>query len=144
MASRKAKLTAGRLRVAPVMFMFERKGVIRLSPLGGGGGATFDTLFDAAVEAGAEDVQELDPEDGDGHWEVTTAPGDLSTVAGVLAAPPHDALYRVDNSELAFIPNDPVDVGPDGIDEDKAELIERAIAGLEEEQDVIRVWTNLA
>lgn len=122
--------------------MFERKGVIRLSPQGDG--ATFDGLFDAAVEAGAEDVQELDAAEGDGHWEVTTAANDLSAVAGTLGAPPHDALYAVVHSELAYIPTDPVEVGPEGIDEEKAEGIEKAIAALEEEPDVVRVWTNLA
>lgn len=130
-------------RVAPVAFMFERKGVIRLSPQEGSK-ATFDSLFDAAAEAGAEDVKELDPEEGEGHWEVVTSPNDLSTVTGVLSAAPHDALYSVNNSELAYIPNDPVEVGPEGLEEDKAEAIERAIEALEEEPDVVRVWTNLA
>lgn len=122
--------------------MFERKGVIRLSPQGDK--ATFDSLFDAAVEAGAEDVAELDAEDGEGHWEVITSPGDLSTVTTSLSSPPHDKLYSVNNSELAYIPNDPVEVGPEGIDEERAEAIEKAIAALEEEPDVVRVWTNLA
>lgn len=137
------RLADASARVAPVAFMFERKGVIRLSPQEGSK-ATFDSLFDAAVEAGAEDVKELDPEDGEGHWEVVTSPNDLSTVSGVLSSAPNDALYSVNNSELAWIPNDPVEVGPEGIDEEKAESIEKAIELLEEEPDVVRVWTNLA
>lgn len=118
--------------------MFERKGIIRLSPQGK---ATFDSLFDAAVEAGAEDVQELEPEDGEVVWEVTTAPSDLGTVTSALS---NEELYSISDSELVYIPNDPVEVGPEGIDEERAEAVEKAVGNLEEEPDVVRVWTNLA
>lgn len=50
--------------------MFERKGVVRVAPVEGQEGATFDALFEAALEGGAEDVREVETEDGT-LWEVS-------------------------------------------------------------------------
>lgn len=47
--------------------MFERKGIIRLQPQEG---ATFDALFETAVDGGAEDVREVDAEEGT-LWEAS-------------------------------------------------------------------------
>lgn len=48
-------------RIAPVAYLFEKKGVIVVSAAAGRG---FDELFEVAVEAGAEDVREVEDEDG--------------------------------------------------------------------------------
>lgn len=50
--------------MAPVSFLFEKKGVIVLSPISSSAAITFDEVFEAAVEAGAEDVKENQDEDG--------------------------------------------------------------------------------
>lgn len=57
----------GRYRIAPVAFMFEKKGLITIDP--SKSTRTFDELFDAAVEAGAEDVKESETEEGP-EWSV--------------------------------------------------------------------------
>lgn len=65
----KELLSKGGARVSPVGFMFERKGVLRVAPIEGQEDATFDNLFEAALEGGAEDVREVEGEDGT-LWEV--------------------------------------------------------------------------
>jgi transcriptional/translational regulatory protein YebC/TACO1 len=63
-----------RCRVAPVAYLFDKKGLIQISPTGAtgatGAGRTFDDLFDLAVEAGAEDVREIES-DQEVLWEVS-------------------------------------------------------------------------
>jgi transcriptional/translational regulatory protein YebC/TACO1 len=54
--------------MAPVAFMFEKKGLITIDP--SKSSRTFDELFEAAVEAGAEDVQETEGEEGP-EWAVS-------------------------------------------------------------------------
>lgn len=66
----KELLAKGGARVSAVGFMFERKGVVRVAPVEGQEGATFDALFEAALEGGAEDVREVETEDGT-LWEVS-------------------------------------------------------------------------
>lgn len=51
-------------RFAPVLFLFEKKGLIVVSPTPGDGAKGFDDIFDIAVEAGAEDVKEVEGESG--------------------------------------------------------------------------------
>lgn len=48
-------------RIAPVAYLFDKKGVIVLSASSGG---SFDELFEIAVEHGAEDVREMEDEMG--------------------------------------------------------------------------------
>ena len=57
-----------RCRIAPVAFMFEKKGLIVVEPVREAG-ASFDNLFELAVEGGAEDVKEVDGDEGI-EWEV--------------------------------------------------------------------------
>lgn len=52
--------------MSPTAFLFERKGVIKLSLDPGTDRETaFDTLFEVAVEAGAEDVKVVLPTEDD-------------------------------------------------------------------------------
>lgn len=79
--------------------------------------------------------------------QVVSAPTDLGTLTTLLTSPPHDTLYSLQTSELAYLPNDPVPVTEDGegatISEDKVETVMKAVNALEEEADVVRVWTNI-
>ncbi len=75
-----------------VTFIFDRKGVIMLD----GERCDMDTVMDAAIEAGAEDVEE----EG-GMISVTTAMEDMQSVSEALTA----AELPVTSSELAQIPN---------------------------------------
>ncbi|GMK57548.1 hypothetical protein CspeluHIS016_0403820 [Cutaneotrichosporon spelunceum] len=142
----KEMLSKGGARISPVGFMFERKGVVRLSPIEGQEDATFDNLFEAALEGGAEDVASVEGEDGM-MWEIISGPTDLAALTTHLTSAPHDTLYELQTSELAYLANDPVPVTADGagasVSEDKVETVMKAVTLLEEEGDVVRVWTNI-
>src|SRR5690606_17742143 len=60
-----------------VAFMFDKKGLIAVEK----GSASFDEVFEAAVEAGADDVV-----DGDDGIEITTSPQAFEPVKQALAA----------------------------------------------------------
>lgn len=120
---------------------------------------TFDQLFDIALEHGAEDVREIlddtRPETGTRSWEIITALSDLVAITEAFSSPPHNAKWQVDSSERTFLPIDPLPVlvtpesgdmsgaQEDGITESNAELVERALDILENEREVVKVWTNL-
>lgn len=63
------RLTLFSNNMTTVAYLFERKGVVRVTPTTEGG-ATFDTLFDTALDGGAEDVREVEEEEGT-QWEVS-------------------------------------------------------------------------
>ena len=87
-----------------------------------------DEMLDAAIEAGAEDVES----DEDGH-EIWTGQESLHEVARLL----EERLGEADGVKLAWRPQSPVDVGG----EDAGQLI-RLIDALEEDDDVQTVWGN--
>lgn len=53
--------------------MFEKKGLVVVGPASTDSGASFDGLFELAVDGGAEDVKEFEGEDGV-EWEVSQYP----------------------------------------------------------------------
>lgn len=55
--------------MTPVAYLFERKGVVRVTPVAESA-ATFDSLFETALEGGAEDVRVVEDED-EVIWEVS-------------------------------------------------------------------------
>lgn len=77
-----------------------------------------------------------------------SGPTDLGTLTTLLTSPPHDALYSLQTSELAYLANDPVQVTSDGegasVAEDKVETVMKGVNALEDDGDVVRVWTNIA
>ena len=87
-----------------------------------------DEMLDAAIEAGAEDVES----DEDGH-EIWTSQESLHEVARAL----EERLGEAEGVKLAWRPQTSVDVGG----EDAGQLI-RLIDGLEEDDDVQTVWGN--
>jgi transcriptional/translational regulatory protein YebC/TACO1 len=87
-----------------------------------------DALFEAAIEAGAEDVES----DEDEH-RIWTAQEDLHGVARAL----EDALGEAESVKLAWRPSTPVEVGAD-----EAGQLLRLIDALEEDDDVQTVWGN--
>ncbi len=107
-----------------VAWQFERKGTIAVPAAVG-----FDRLFEAAVEAGAEDVIE-----GDEELEVRTAPADLKIV--------HDALrgqgIEISSMDLVMTPKNSMSLEP----RDAAQVL-KLVDFLEEMDDVRRVFTNL-
>jgi YebC/PmpR family DNA-binding regulatory protein len=87
-----------------------------------------DQLFEAAIEAGAEDVES----DEEGH-QIWTGLDDLHGVARALEA----ALGPPESVRLAWRPQNSVEVG----EQDAAQLL-RLVDTLEEDDDVQTVWGN--
>ncbi|MBU2502627.1 YebC/PmpR family DNA-binding transcriptional regulator [bacterium] len=107
-----------------VGFIFDRKGQIALD----GGRCDFDTVMDAAIEAGAEDVEQ------DGTViTVTTAMGDLHAVSNTLTK----AGLPVQSAELANLPNTWVKV-----EEKDALSLMKLITAMDDLDDVSAVSAN--
>jgi YebC/PmpR family DNA-binding regulatory protein len=87
-----------------------------------------DTVFDAALEAGAEDVSSTE----DGH-EIWTAQGDLHEVAKAL----EKALGEPEGVKLAWRPQVMVSV-----DEKDAGTLMKLLDALDDDDDVQTVWGN--
>jgi len=107
-----------------VSFMFERKGLV-VYPMGAGDA---DTVFEAAIEAGAEDVEST----GDGH-EIYCADTDLNDVSTALEA----ALGESETTKLIWKPTTTTSLELDG-----AQKLMRLIEALEDDDDVQTVTAN--
>ena len=107
-----------------VSFIFDRKGMIILD----GGRCDLETAMEAAIEAGAEDVEEEE-----GLISVTTAMEDLQKVGGVLT----EAGLPITSMELVRIPNTTVQV-----EEKDAMTLLRLINFMDDLDDVAKVSAN--
>jgi YebC/PmpR family DNA-binding regulatory protein len=107
-----------------VNFLFDRIGMIRY----GADVASADDMFEAAVEAGAEDV-----ESGEAGHEIICAPDDLSTVRDALEG-------RFGTAEAASLDWRPQNTVP--VDEGAAETLFKFLDILDDSDDVQRVATN--
>ncbi len=105
-----------------VAFQFARKGVIRVKGAG-------DDLMLAALDAGAEDIQEEEQEST-----IYTDPKELAKVRDGLKG----AGIEVIEAELAYEPNASVEIS----DQDTAAKIERLMDALDELDDVTATHTN--
>ena len=108
-----------------VSYLFNRKGVI-LVPADD---TTEDDVLTAVLEAGAEEVNDLD-----GSFEVICEPTDLVQVRTAL----QDAGLDYDSAEASFVPSVSVEVGLSA-----ATKILRLIDALEDLDDVQNVFSNL-
>lgn len=108
-----------------VAWMFESKGKITVAR----DSIDFDSLFEAAVEAGADDV-----EDGDDEWLVMTAREDLYAVEAALAK----AGVKVGEAVLTQVPSTTVEL----TEVTKAAQVLRLVDALEESDDVQNVYAN--
>lgn len=107
-----------------VMFMFARKGLIEYSV----SACSAERMLEAAVEAGAEDVQSSD----DGHL-VWCADSDLGDVAGAL----EPVLGEAASARLEWRPDNNV-----ALDVEQMQSLLRLTDALEDDDDVQRVTTN--
>jgi YebC/PmpR family DNA-binding regulatory protein len=103
---------------------FSRLGLIEYP----GSAGDAEKVFEAAIEAGAEDVES----DEDGH-QIWTTVDDLHGVARALET----NLGEAENVKLAWRPQTMVDVG-----EGDAVLLIRLVETLEDDDDVQTVWGN--
>ncbi len=106
-----------------VAFMFDRKGQILFDA-----DTDFDTIFEAALEAGAEDVKEED-----GIIEVVTDPNDFEVVRNSLT----DKGLISQSAEITMIPQN---VNP--IEGKQAESLMKMIDVLEDNDDVQNIHAN--
>lgn len=107
-----------------VGFMFERVGIIRLKKDAGDA----DSVFEAALEAGADDVQS----DDDGH-EITCNPDDFAGVRDGL----EEKFGEPAEARLDWKPNTTTE-----LDEGTAETLLKLLDVLDDNDDVQRVASN--
>ncbi|MCK5737383.1 MAG: YebC/PmpR family DNA-binding transcriptional regulator, partial [Spirochaetaceae bacterium] len=108
-----------------VSYMFNRKGLIAIDAEN----LDFEALFEAALEAGAEDVTE------EGSIvEVITEPGDFADVLEALQAAGFEQL----SAEVLMIPENTV-----SLEDEKVAKVLRLIDRLEDNDDVQSVASNL-
>ena len=107
-----------------VSHAFDRVGLIEYPAKAGDP----DSVFEAALDAGAEDVSSSD----DGH-EIWTAQGSLHEVAKALES----ALGEADGAKLAWRPQVMV-----AVDESDAATLLKLIDALDDDDDVQTVWGN--
>lgn len=107
-----------------VAYLFTKTGVITFAP-----GVDEDAIMEAALEAGADDVQTFD----DGAIDVYTAWETLGDVRDALEA----AGFKADQAEVTMIPSTKADM-----DADTAPKLLRLIDMLEDCDDVQEVYHN--
>ena len=110
-----------------VAWMFEQKGLIRVESADG---LSFDVIFERAVEAGAEDVEDT----GEGDYLVTTARTDLYDVSSQLEA----SGLTLSEAKLGQVPTNVVELS----DVNVATKVMQLVEGLEDCDDVQTVWAN--
>jgi len=106
-----------------VSFLFDRKGLIAFTT-----DNDFDAIFEAALEAGAEDVKD----EGDAY-EVITDPGNFIEVREALAA----AGLQWETAEITLIPQTMV-----ALEGKQAEQMLKMMDKLEDNDDVQNVYAN--
>jgi YebC/PmpR family DNA-binding regulatory protein len=107
-----------------VAFQFDRRGMIRVRKVAD------DDLLMAAIDAGAEDVQEEE----NGESVVYTAPTDLAKVRDALK----EQGVEITEAELTFVPNTSVEI----TDESTAGKIMRLMDALDSLDDVSNTYVN--
>ncbi len=105
-----------------VAFQFDRRGMIRVKAIG-------DAVLMAALEAGADDVQE----EGD-ESVVYTSPTELAKVRDGLK----NAGLEITEAELTYVPNSTIEI----TDENTAGKIMRLMDALEDIDDVVNTHVN--
>jgi len=111
-----------------VSYMFHRKGVIMVPQEQEGGPTNEDDVLLAVLDAGAEEVNDLD-----GSFEVICEATDLVAVRTAL----QEAGLDYDSADASFVPTMTVEV-----DVDAATKIMRLIDALEDSDDVQNVFAN--
>ena len=107
-----------------VAYLFERKGVILIPR----GSMDEDELMELALEAGAEDVEEMESD-----FRLVTSPEDFPEVRNSL----REAGVEFENAEITMQPQNSID-----LDAGTAKQTLRLIDALEENDDVQEVYAN--
>lgn len=107
-----------------VAWMFDKKGYVVIEK----SAVDEDTLMEAALEAGAEDVRE----DGE-NWEIITDPEDFETVRDAIT----NASIAYIEAEITMLPKTSADLSGK-----EAEQMVRLMENLDDCEDVQKVYTN--
>ncbi len=107
-----------------VAYLFKKQGIISYAP-----GTDEDTVMDAALEAGAEDVITHD----DGSIDVLTTPEDFSDIKAAMES----AGLEAANAEVTYNASTKTEMDREG-----AEKLMRMIDALEDLDDVQEVYSN--
>ena len=107
-----------------VSWQFERRGIMLFDKA-----IAEDTLLEAALEAGADDVSDVGE-----HWKVTCAPSDLHAVRDALEA----SGFTPSSAEASLEPTQMVEVG----DADEAKKVLRLLDAIDDHDDVQDVHAN--
>jgi YebC/PmpR family DNA-binding regulatory protein len=107
-----------------VSYLFNRKGVVLVPK----GGLTEDDVLAAVLDAGAEEVNDLDEE-----FEIVSEASDLQAVRAALTA----AGIAVESAESSWLPSVSVP-----LDDETGRRVLRLVDALEDCDDVQNVWAN--
>ncbi|KAK9347662.1 transcriptional regulator TACO1-like protein [Lipomyces starkeyi] len=143
-------LTKQACQLGPALFFFDRKGVIRIIkrtvPEGSEGTPSvidFDEIFEHAIEAGAEDIEQLEPdEEAEGVeaelpvYQILVDPVDTAKVAQEMKD-----LYGYDIKEMGieYVPKNESTVE---LTDSQGETMRKVVESLNEIDDVQDVYTN--
>ncbi|KAI0078990.1 YebC-like protein [Panus rudis PR-1116 ss-1] len=134
----KTVLSDNGARLAPVGFLFERKGLVKVAVEDGNiGSPHMERLVDAALEAGAEDFTPSHVENNEIEVEFKCPPASLAKLTAAVTAP--GMAKELLKSELVYQPIEQAEVPDEETQRKVAELVEE----LEENEDTLRVWTTL-
>ncbi|RKP22637.1 YebC-like protein [Syncephalis pseudoplumigaleata] len=140
-------------QIAQVAYLFERKGVVQFRPLSKTATITtadeeaieaqqqqqqlsetaLDQAMEVALEAGAEDVDEVAP----GLLEAVCPMTELQTMSRHLA---EQSTYQIESVELRYQPEVVID---DPEDQDMRRIIRRMLHDINDLEEVVRLYTNL-
>jgi len=113
-----------------VAFQFDRRGMIRIK----NGTLSNDDILMQAIEAGADDVQEEQGENGEAESVIYTDPKELAKVRDALK----EAGLEITEAELTYVPNNTVEV----TDASTAGKIMRLMDALDAQDDVTNTHVN--
>ncbi|GME86478.1 unnamed protein product [Ambrosiozyma monospora] len=126
------------LNMTPTLYMFERKGMILLDVKD----TTFDDAFEELLELGCEDINEVEPEEGETQEgnliEIISSPTDFGKIAKQLK---DEGKYTIKDMQIGYHPIE--DMMVEVTDEDTKASLEKFIGMLEDVDDVTQVYTNL-
>ena len=111
-----------------VSYLFTRKGVVMVPKVQGGKTLTEDDLLEVVLDAGAEDVNDMDD-----SFEIVSEASDFVSVRKALQA----AGIDYDSAEASFLPSMEV-----ALDLDGARKMLRVVEALEDSDDVQNVYAN--
>ncbi|KAJ3553456.1 hypothetical protein NM688_g3602 [Phlebia brevispora] len=132
-------LTKHGARLAPVSFLFQKKGVVRVAVEEGDDfDARLERLIDTALNARAEDFDlEGEPENGLKEIEFTCLPASLGKLTAAVTE--QGLCKELVSSEMVYAPVDK----PEPPDEETEEKIGKLVEALEGLEDTLRVTTTI-